>query len=120
MGVDPRKIQHAFKASAFNAEIAGVYPKESKEIHDLKNKLKIHHLDLSNIIKDGELIASSTQTNLKRTQRVLVLRDKYKDAKQLDARKETMLWTLEIKRLIADIEYAGKHVAELVKVLKTL
>jgi hypothetical protein len=35
-GVEPKKIQHAFKASKFNAEIAGVYPNEAKEISDLK------------------------------------------------------------------------------------
>jgi adenine-specific DNA methylase len=48
------------------------------------------------------------------------LRDKYKVAKQLDARKEEMLWTLEIKRLIADIDYAANQVGELVKVLHAL
>lgn len=36
-GVEPKKIQHAFQASKFNAEIAGVYPNESKKIQDLKN-----------------------------------------------------------------------------------
>jgi hypothetical protein len=40
----------------------------------LKQQLKLHHLDLTNTIKDGELIATSTQGNLHRTLRVLALR----------------------------------------------
>jgi len=48
------------------------------------------------------------------------LRDKYREAGQLDGQKETMLWTLEIKRLIADIKYAEGQVTLLIKVLKEL
>lgn len=87
-GVDPHKIQQAFKGSKFNAQIAAIYPKEHAKIEAMKKKMKEHHLDLSNLIMDAELVASSTKTNVARTQKILTLRDRYKKKNMLTMERE--------------------------------
>jgi len=59
-------------------------------------------------------------TNLKRTQRVLDLRNNYKKKNLLNNAKELLLMKMEIKRLMNDIDYAKKQVEVLVKVLVVL
>ena len=41
-----------------------MFPAEYKEIIALRKNLKIHKFDLSNTIKDVELLAESTKSNL--------------------------------------------------------
>jgi hypothetical protein len=65
--VDPKKLAKDFASAAqFNAELSQVYKEDYQKVHKLRQDLKIHHLDLSNAIKTGELIATSTIDNVKR------------------------------------------------------
>lgn len=56
--VEPEEIKHSFADSAqFNAEIATTFPDSYNIVHKLRQDLKLHHFELSNTIKDVELLA---------------------------------------------------------------
>jgi hypothetical protein len=74
-----------------------MFPEEYKEIHNIKQTLKLHHFTLSNTIKDVELLAKSTKNNLRRSIRKLNLRKKYTDADKLKASTDRKIWKYEIK-----------------------
>jgi hypothetical protein len=98
--VKPEEIKKNFAESAkFNAEISDMFPKEYAEIKDLRQTLKIHHFTLSNTIKDVELLATSTRSNLGRSVRKLELRKKYIDdaGKELKPSTDAKIWKYEIK-----------------------
>jgi len=61
--------------------------------------LKLHHFTLSNTIKDVELLASSTKSNLRRSVRKLDLRKRYVDdaGKELKPTTDLKIWKYEIK-----------------------
>lgn len=99
-----------------------MFPKEYKEIHSLKQALKLHHFTLSNTIKDVQLLASSTKSNLRRSVRKLNLRKKYldDDKKELKPSTDLKIWKYEIKSQIADLTVSLEKCDAIIVVLKDL
>jgi len=99
-----------------------MFPKEYKEIHNLKQALKLHHFTLSNTIKDVQLLASSTKSNLRRSVRKLNLRKKYldDDKKELKPSTDLKIWKYEIKSQIADLTVSLEKCDAIIVVLKDL
>ena len=90
---DPVKIRKTFESAAkFEFELRELFKADSDKIMKVKQDLNLHHLNLSNTIKDGQLIAQSTQDHLRRCVRVLVLRGKYHAKGELNPQKEALIW----------------------------
>jgi hypothetical protein len=73
-------------------------------VEEEKLALKNHHFDLANLIKDVELIATSTIDNLERVYMCLRVRDKWKMEGRFSKKKATGIWKAEYKYLISSIE----------------
>ena len=82
--VRPDLLARNFKdAETFQAELSKAFPMEYDTVHLLRQDLKVHHLELSNIIHDANLLAKSTKENLASSTRILLLRDRYLAADKL-------------------------------------
>jgi len=88
----------------FEVELGSVYPTESDKIHEITQDLRLHHLELSNAVKDSELIAQSTKDRLRRSYRVLSLREKLLEKGRLPPEAEVKLWKQAVGKLRGDVE----------------
>lgn len=82
--------------------------------------MKIHHFDLSNAIKDVELLADTTKNNLRRSIRKLQLRKKYLDEDRLKPLTDAKIWKYECKSQVADLTVSLEKCDALVTVLDKL
>jgi hypothetical protein len=61
----------------FAAGIKKMFPKDFKDVTKLRQDLKVHHFTLADIIKDVELMATTTHDGLERSIKYLGLRERY-------------------------------------------
>jgi N-methylhydantoinase B/oxoprolinase/acetone carboxylase alpha subunit len=119
--VNPEEIQKNFADSAdFQAKIARLFPTQYDKVQKLRQDLKIHHFELSNITKNVELLASSTKQNLRRSIRKLQLREKYENSDRLTPETDVKIWKYEIKSQIYDLTYSMEKCSNIVKELEKL
>lgn len=97
-----------------------MFPDDYAIVAKLRQDLKIHHFDLSNAIKDVELLAKSTKSNLRRSVRKLDLRKKYLEGDKLKPNTDAKIWKYEIKSQVADLTVSLEEVNKIVKVLEKL
>lgn len=88
-----------------------------EQIAALRLKLKIHHHELADIIKEVELLAANTKSGLRKVERKLNLRDKYIDRDMLTPKRDVRIWKLECKYLGQSL---GKSITRVDEILKTL
>jgi len=76
--VNPESISKKFSDLAtLAAELHAVFPASAGIIIGLRQDMKIHQFDLSNTITDVQLMATTTDAGLRRTERKLSLRNKF-------------------------------------------
>jgi len=99
------------------ADLTTYFPWEVATVQHERMKLKIHHIDLANVIKDVELLASSTKSGLNRGKRKLELRArKFPEGKAYNPSWDKKLWRYEIKTQIADLDRSLDK-CELIKIV---
>lgn len=84
----------------------------------MKRDLKLHHLELANLIKDVSVHAESTKDNLERVARKLNLRNKYKA--RIKPVQDYKIWQYEIDTLIHDLEYSSKNLTPVIAKISKL
>lgn len=82
--------------------------------------LKMHHLDLANLIKDVELIAVSTVDNLSRVFSKLGVRSRYIKADKYTPTRSGKIWKAEMKYLISGLERSLDKLKAIVAKLEIL
>lgn len=97
-----------------------MFPKEYAIVAKLRQDLKIHHFELSNAIKDVELLADTTKNNLRRSIRKLNLRKKYLTEDRLKPNTDAKIWKYEVKSQIADLTVSYDRCTAIVGVLDKL
>jgi hypothetical protein len=91
--VKPDEIKQSFKdATKFNAELVQYFPSEAYQIDLIKRELKQHHFDLSGLIKDVDVHATSTKDNVDRARRKLFLRKKYAGTSKWSPKADLRVW----------------------------
>jgi hypothetical protein len=85
-----------------------------------RQDLKVHYFQLSQILKDVELQARSTERALRSPIRRLGLRKTYEDAGKLTPVTELGIWKYEVKSVLASLERSQADVKKLVAELKKL
>lgn len=119
--VKPEEVSKNFADSAtFAAEISTMFPTEYGVVTKLRQDLKIHHFDLSNAIKDVELLATTTKDNLRRSIRKLDLRKKYLDGDRLKPNTDAKIWKYECKSQVADLGMSLDKCNAIVVILEKL
>jgi hypothetical protein len=119
--VKPEEVTKNFADSAqFAAEIAKMFPKEYQTVVKLRQDLKIHHFDLSNQIKDVELLATTTKSNLRRSIRKLDLRKRYLGSDKLKPTTDAKIWKFEVKYQNSDLKTSMEKCNAIVAILEKL
>lgn len=99
-----------------------MFGEEMGTIEEEKYMLKIHHFDLANLIKDSELIGTSTMENMDRVFRRLEIRDKWhaEGPKKYTVSRIGKIWKAEFKYLISNLERSITELDDIIKKLDIL
>lgn len=113
--VHPDDITKSFgDATKFNAELAQYFPNEAYQIELIKRELKQHHFDLSGLIKDVDVHATSTHDNLERVKRKLFLRQKYAGTNRWSPKADMKVWQYEVATLIDDLQFSSDKLVPII------
>lgn len=114
-------MTQSFADSAkFAAEVKQMFPKEYEVITRLRQNLKLHHFDLSNQIKEVELLAQTTLDNIGRSVRKLNLRKKYELNGRMTPTFDVKIWKLEVRNQKNDLETQLAQCKKIIGILEAL
>lgn len=79
----------------------------------------MHHFDLLECIKEVELLAKSTKSNIKKSVRKLNIRKKYEDG-DIPASIDEAVWQYQVKYQISSLKNSMTRCGEITKILLKL
>jgi len=85
-----------------------------------KEHSRLVGFDISNLVKDTELIATSTKNNLSRLHRRMALRLKYQGTEKLEGSTDFKIWYYLVKSFSADVDYQVENIKKVLTVLDKL
>lgn len=97
-----------------------MFPDSYISISGLRQDLKIHHYELSNLIKDVDNLAAGTYDSLEKSIRKLKLRQKYEIGSKLYPELDEKIWKYEIKYNVDQITVSQEKCLIIIEQLKEL